>query len=174
MFKIRFTSGFIVGVIAAAMIGTTVAAVFGPTPHSNGGWVVGESSAKIGFFGATPVARQGLTGTVAQTFTIIGPTAGTTAAVVTNATIDVATVVTGLTVQTAVLDFILADGTTNTTALVTNVVALTDTQGVTLQTRNVFADLTGSATNTFAAYTTTNQANAIVTGLRNLGLFANP
>lgn len=101
MKKLKFSQGLILGLMAVGLLGTVFGAVFGPTPHSNGGWVVGESSAKLGFFGATPVSQRQLT--------------NTTATAVTNYAYSV-------TPQTADVDVLVPGGTTSTVTFVTNVI----------------------------------------------------
>lgn len=105
-------------------------------PDSTGlGTIYGSAGSYISFYGNTPVVRPSITNTTPVLRTIYTYT---------------------VTAQTYTPAFILADGTTNTTAIATNVVISTVT------------------TNTVAGFSTTNSFNQLINGLGDtsgLGLF---
>jgi len=153
----------VLGIVVLALVvvvglGTIVhaAASGGVFPVGNG-WSFGATSDYITFFRGTPVQQQALTNTqsVAGTVSITGQTA--TAA--TAATAILSNAVQSVTITNGV-------GGSWTITFATNVVVGTPVISITA----VAAVTNMTGTSTIAGFASTNQANQIINGLRNLNL----
>jgi len=148
----------VLGLVLMVGIGTIVhaSASGGIYPLGNG-WVFGAANDYISHFGGTPVQRQSLTNTaaVSGTVSITGQTA--TAAVATTA------ILSNLTQSVTITNGV---GGSWTITFATN--SVVGTPVVSIAAVAAVTNLTG--TTTIAGFATTNQANQIITALRNLNL----
>lgn len=175
-----------VGALLLLCVGWTGILAVVQIKQTNAGLRIGTKAADlIGFYGTTPVVRQTVTNTVG----VLGTQSQVVKAAATQAQLTqvtkAAATQAALTLSTANYDFLVADGSTQTVVVVTNVVIGTVWGFVSTTPQvivtNTIGTVWGFATTTpqvvetnissVAGFSNTNQLNQLINAGRNLGIW---